>query len=135
MGGRNISSVDMRITLAWGLAALLSLLCASCTSRDISDQYKLKKGSVITLNEPYYFLDYPGTDSLELVRGYEPYSSEPPPKTFLPIGTKVEYLKTREYDALMMPMPDRTAYGKVLGHKKMNKVSIDSLIENQSVNY
>ena len=105
---------------------------ASCTIRDVSSEQKIKKGSVFVLNEPYYFVDYPGTDTLEPVKGYSEYLNPPPAKTLLPVGTKVKYLKTTEYNAFMLPMPDRTAYGRVIGFKGMSHVAIDSLIGRQS---
>jgi len=124
----------MNIRLNLCAIVFLVLTHTACTLKDVSSEYSIKKGTILILEEPYYFVDNPGRNTLMPVKGYSDFLNPPPAKTLLPVGTKIKYLNTKEYDALMLPKPNRTAYGKILGHEALGRVAIDSLILRQTVN-
>jgi hypothetical protein len=119
----------MKIPKATPFVLLVCVLFASCSVVDVSNEGPIRKGTVITLQEPYYFIDNPGDDRLVAVKNFTELASYSKSKTLLPKGTRIEYLKTNREEALMAPMPRTTNYGRVLGMNGMRKVNIDSLVE------
>ncbi|MEO1858100.1 MAG: hypothetical protein ABGY95_12160, partial [Rubritalea sp.] len=127
---KNVSSIFYVIPLG--------LLFASCQIVDVSDEFHLKKGSVITLQEPYYLLEYPGTDKIITVKDYtkEPYYAQSSKsKTLLPAGTQIRYLKTVKEDAMMAPKPSSASYGKLIRGMHYGRFGIKSLLRNQYEGY
>ncbi len=112
---------------------LACVMCPSCYVDDVSKEGPISKGSVITLQEPYYFIDNPGDDQLVAVKDFKELPSFSKSKTLLPKGTRIQYLKTIRVDAFMAPMPRTTAYGSVIGMAGMTKVNIDALIRDENV--
>jgi hypothetical protein len=121
----------MKILKTTPFVLFACVLCASCYVADVSNESPIIKGTIITLREPYYFIDNPGDDNLVAVKDFKELPSYSTSKRLLPKGTQIQYLKTIREDGIMAPMPTTTSYGSVIGMSGMRKVDIDALIADE----
>jgi hypothetical protein len=117
--------VCLKCLIVIGFLCLTS--CAS--SKNYTKLYPVKKGEIIVLQEPCYFIDNPGVDYIipahsRYLRDYQQNSNG-----ILPKGTRVEFLGIYAESGFMVDTHIRS-YGRIVeGEFRKRKINLDYVME------